>query len=625
MPLRILGFLLLLIWLAGPASAGPMVDQPVFTPIDIAQARVLVTAHPEPDQDTASTLQAQPIPLPYVQELPFDAIPRWYRIDFQLDPLPPETLLLGARIQPTCRAPEIRLNGHRLLDHPPVGADNTDCQHSELLSLPAPLLRQGINHLDVRIIGTALPSVAARERAATLGPVRIDTYNMLRTLDLRHRLLHDTVPKSLAAAVGVIGLITLLLTPLSRLPYLGTFGLAAMGWCLLEFLARGVGSAWLPFDPGLNLNNDLLLALSITPVAVAGSLFLLRYCGARSRRLERLLWLQSLVPALGMLIGPRTQLHAVTEAWTWLLVLEVAAALSLFLMRAWRLSRVDFWVLASGLLTLAGLASVDVLLRPGAMSAWPAHTAVSAAFLATFLGMSLRMIQRLKNTIKAAENLRKQLELRVQEISADMERNYGQMAELRVEQVTARERKRIAADLHDDLGAKLLTIVHTSESDRISTLAREALEEMRLSVRGLTGKPIQMADAVGDWRSEAKSRLSHGNIELIWLSPDDLLMDDRKMSARAYVQTTRILREAISNLLKHSQASQCRISIQVESNDFELTIADNGRGIPVELDGRLDRGHGMSTMKGRAKQLQGQCLVESAPGYGTTIRLTLPL
>lgn len=602
-----------------------MVDQPVFTPIDIAQARVLVTAHPEPDQDTASTLQAQPIPLPYVQELPFDAIPRWYRIDFQLDPLPPETLLLGARIQPTCRAPEIRLNGHRLLDHPPVGADNTDCQHSELLSLPAPLLRQGINHLDVRIIGTALPSVAARERAATLGPVRIDTYNMLRTLDLRHRLLHDTVPKSLAAAVGVIGLITLLLTPLSRLPYLGTFGLAAMGWCLLEFLARGVGSAWLPFDPGLNLNNDLLLALSITPVAVAGSLFLLRYCGARSRRLERLLWLQSLVPALGMLIGPRTQLHAVTEAWTWLLVLEVAAALSLFLMRAWRLSRVDFWVLASGLLTLAGLASVDVLLRPGAMSAWPAHTAVSAAFLATFLGMSLRMIQRLKNTIKAAENLRKQLELRVQEISADMERNYGQMAELRVEQVTARERKRIAADLHDDLGAKLLTIVHTSESDRISTLAREALEEMRLSVRGLTGKPIQMADAVGDWRSEAKSRLSHGNIELIWLSPDDLLMDDRKMSARAYVQTTRILREAISNLLKHSQASQCRISIQVESNDFELTIADNGRGIPVELDGRLDRGHGMSTMKGRAKQLQGQCLVESAPGYGTTIRLTLPL
>ena len=76
------------------------------------------------------------------------------------------------------------------------------------------------------------------------------------------------------------------------------------------------------------------------------------------------------------------------------------------------------------------------------------------------------------------------------EISADVEHNLKALADSRIEQVTARERKRIAADLHDDLGAKLLTIVHTSESERIATLARDALEEMRLSVRGLTGKPV---------------------------------------------------------------------------------------------------------------------------------------
>ena len=45
----------------------------------------------------------------------------------------------------------------------------------------------------------------------------------------------------------------------------------------------------------------------------------------------------------------------------------------------------------------------------------------------------------------------------------------------------------------------------------------------------------------------------------------------------------------------------------------------------MELDGRLDRGHGMTSMKHRAKQLNGQCLVESGPGFGTVIRLTLPL
>jgi two-component system sensor histidine kinase UhpB len=115
-----------------------------------------------------------------------------------------------------------------------------------------------------------------------------------------------------------------------------------------------------------------------------------------------------------------------------------------------------------------------------------------------------------------------QLEQRVREATAEIERNFRQLAELRVEQVTERERKRIAADLHDDLGAKLLTIVHTSESERISTLAREALEEMRLSVRGLTGKPVRLADALGDWRAEVVSRLAQAGIEGDWEAPEDL-------------------------------------------------------------------------------------------------------
>jgi signal transduction histidine kinase len=136
---------------------------------------------------------------------------------------------------------------------------------------------------------------------------------------------------------------------------------------------------------------------------------------------------------------------------------------------------------------------------------------------------------------------------------------------------------------------------------------------------------MQIGDAIGDWRSELMTRFSNGGVELIWNAPDELLMSERAMSARAYVQTTRILREAVSNVLKHSGGTRCEVSIRQDHNDFELTIADNGKGIPTELDGKLDRGHGMSTMKGRAKQLQGQCLVESGPGYGTTIRLTLPL
>jgi signal transduction histidine kinase len=237
--------------------------------------------------------------------------------------------------------------------------------------------------------------------------------------------------------------------------------------------------------------------------------------------------------------------------------------------------------------------------------------------------LGLRLVQQRRRALESAESSRLLLEQRVAEVKADIEANYRQLSDLRVTQVTDRERKRIAADLHDDLGAKLLTIVHTSESERISALAREALEEMRLSVRGLTGKPVRLEDALGDWRAEVISRLGQAGIEAVWTMPTETLT--QTLPARAFVQTTRIIREAVNNIIKHSGASHCAVRCQVAEGDFQIVIQDNGKGIAEIVDGRLDRGHGLSSMKGRAKQLQGQCLVESGPGYGTVIRLTVPL
>jgi len=143
-------------------------------------------------------------------------------------------------------------------------------------------------------------------------------------------------------------------------------------------------------------------------------------------------------------------------------------------------------------------------------------------------------------------------------------------------------------------------------------------------VRGLTGKPVPLLNALGDWRAEVISRLSQAGVDGAWQAPAEDEVP-QMLSARAYVQTTRILREAVSNIIKHSGASRCTVRCNIANGDFQLVIQDNGNGIPLELDGRLDRGHGMASMKHRAKQLHGQCLVESGPGYGTVIRLTLPL
>jgi two-component system, NarL family, sensor histidine kinase UhpB len=355
--------------------------------------------------------------------------------------------------------------------------------------------------------------------------------------------------------------------------------------------------------------------------------------------------------------GIQTVLRLARRRWSWVDVLLPAQTLLIVLLARWLAP--THWpslLLVCGFLFAAQwIAALGLLLQRRRMAApgWPAAWAlavlgVGAAILQalpwpapaaqTSAGWSAVLVWGLPFVIallallvawRSTQSSRAEqeatpslIEQRVREVTADLELSYRQLADQKVQQVTERERKRIAADLHDDLGAKLLTIVHTSDSERISSLAREALEEMRLSVRGLTGRPVQLADALGDWRAETVMRLAQAGIDSDWHAPEDL---PQMLSSRAYVQTTRILRESTSNIIKHSGASHCSVRVAIEEGDFQLVIQDDGNGITEEVDARLDRGHGLASMKNRAKQLQGQCLIESGAGYGTVIRLTLPL
>ena len=553
--------------------------------------------------------------------------PYWYRLRFDLPggaaALSPQAPLLGAYVPQICADFEVQLNGQRLHSRgtataPGSVARPTRCLEAALLTLPPALLKPTGNLLDVRLDAPLLTQVVTPERAGRLAPVTIAPLAALEPLLRRSVAYNLETTHALATLAGVIGLAALALAALSRLNYLVYFGSASLGWAALLALLSG---ASLPLSAAW---TEVLLCALSQAVAVAGVLFLLRYCGLRLAWLETSLALQCLIVPLTLAVASLDRLNSVARPWQIIMVLEVAVTLCVFLRRAWQYSRADFWIATSALASFALTLLHELLMSPGPVLL-PGKHAVSVGLAVMFAGMVWRMHQLFQNAIEVAEQARTEADQRAIDVSANMEQNYVQMAELRVEQVTTKERKRIAADLHDDLGAKLLTIVHTSENERIATLAREALEEMRLSVRGLTGRAMLLGDAIGDWRSEVMSRLSQGGVELAWNTPDELLMSERALSARAYVQTTRILREAVSNVLKHSGATRSEITIRQDLNDFELTISDNGKGIPTEMDGKLDRGHGMSTMKGRAKQLQGQCLVESGPGYGTTIRLTLPL
>jgi signal transduction histidine kinase len=187
------------------------------------------------------------------------------------------------------------------------------------------------------------------------------------------------------------------------------------------------------------------------------------------------------------------------------------------------------------------------------------------------------------------------------------------------EGLAARERLRIALDLHDDLGAKLLTIVHANDAARMAELAAEALDDMRLIVGDLSGRSKHLDEAVADWRSEFVDRLTDAGIEAAW----DATVDDHSivLVSRTYMQLTRILREAVSNVIKHSRAKRCSARCRVTFDALHLDIRDDGRGVAA---GTL-QGNGTLSMQTRAADADGICAIESSAGAGVTVRVSVPL
>jgi len=546
---------------------------------------------------------------------PGSAGPVWYRISFTAPAHQRD--LLALQLAHACAAFELQLNGMPLHRNgrlePPY---SQQCGQPQLVTLPGALLRTGVNTLDIKLAGHPLSHVGSRHRAGGLSAPVLGPLSQLQSRQRLLSALQVTLPQALGASLVLTGGFMFVLGFVNRRDsHLAYFGVLSVAWALLDL------QLWLDGWP-LSQQGGELFNFTLLPLAAHAAVqFLLRYTPFRHPVVDTALPLQTAAVPLTLLLAGPERLYPLAMAWTGVLALQVAAAAAFYLHRQWPARSRAFWLMA----TLLAVAALTGLVELWAQRQGTPPLLVQLTRLATSLSlvlMGLRLVHQQGRALQQAEANRAQLEVRVREATAEIERNFRQLSELKIEQVTERERKRIAADLHDDLGAKLLTIVHTSESDRISTLAREALEEMRLSVRGLTGRAVRLADALGDWRAEVVSRLAQAGIEAEWSAPEDL---PQTLSARAYVQTTRILREATSNIIKHSGASYCSVRCQVADGDFQLVVQDNGEGITSEPDGRLDRGHGMATMKQRAKQLQGQCLVESGPGFGTVIRLTLPL
>lgn len=186
----------------------------------------------------------------------------------------------------------------------------------------------------------------------------------------------------------------------------------------------------------------------------------------------------------------------------------------------------------------------------------------------------------------------------------------------------AAERERIGRDLHDLLGHTLSLIVIKSslarrlvESDaraalvevtEIERVARQSLAEVREAVTGMR------TTALAGELASARLMLEAADIDLR-LTTVDVAVTPECEAALAYG-----LREAVTNVQRHADATQVDVDLRTAADALELTVRDNGRG------GVSTPGNGLTGMRERLAKLGGSLHLESAPGGGTQLRMRVP-
>lgn len=200
------------------------------------------------------------------------------------------------------------------------------------------------------------------------------------------------------------------------------------------------------------------------------------------------------------------------------------------------------------------------------------------------------------------------------------------------------ERERLAADLHDNLAQTLGAInlsvdqlIHDmadgeDEKARLRTVEmqthlKQAYVQVRIALTGLREMPPE----AGSFMVDVQSLLA--DFETQSGLPIQLMMDEsvgEVLTAVTQKQALHIIREALTNSHRHAHASQGHITIARENGCVRLSIADNGIGF--DPDQVNSQNHlGLTIMRTRAERSQGQFAIQSTPGKGTCITVTLPI
>lgn len=187
-----------------------------------------------------------------------------------------------------------------------------------------------------------------------------------------------------------------------------------------------------------------------------------------------------------------------------------------------------------------------------------------------------------------------------------------------VEQGRSEERLRIAQDLHDDIGARLLTLMYQAPTPEIEEYIRHTIQDLKTLTRGLAAHTHCLTQAAGEWKRDISHRLSVARCELDWQVK---LEREIGLNVVQWSALTRILRELVSNTISHAQARRVQVTLSLQEGTLRLMVCDDGVGTAPEA---WSHGLGLGGVRKRVKQLGGSVRWSVKEPHGVCCEVEIP-
>ncbi|MDF5753071.1 sensor histidine kinase [Spongiactinospora sp. TRM90649] len=268
-----------------------------------------------------------------------------------------------------------------------------------------------------------------------------------------------------------------------------------------------------------------------------------------------------------------------------------------------------------------------------AESPWQGVQVFVGAVVAAFVGWSIRVLEAEVKRRQAANRALEGANARLARLGEENAELQGRLLAAARRTGVAGERGRLAREIHDTMAQGLAGIVTqleaaeevANDADAVRRrlavargLARESLTEVRRSLDGLRPGPL------------AETRLPEALSELVsrWSATHELPATltvtgtARLLHPEVEVTLYRAVQEALANVARHAEADKTGVTLSYMEDVVVADIRDDGKGFdPAELEGG---GFGLTAMRQRVVRLAGNAEVESAPGQGTAVSVTIP-